>query len=147
MDAASGQSGLLTFHGYLDGERHREDYGYFYHLDNSWIVGNYSNPSLQTLQLGKNLYKVSITPFQIGYDYEWATFPQALGGSSVGNAPNRSSVDYARGMVDVQVTSATPEPSTLVLAASGIAVLGGRLWRRRQRGLPPRRRTCISPSP
>ena len=136
-DTASGQSGVFTFHGYLEGKTGvQEDRGYFEHIWAGYITGNYSNLSSQTLQLGNNLYKVAISPFQVGYAYDWSTYPPGYpGGPSLqGNPPPNSPLPVdTRGMVRVEVTNETPEPSTLALVASGLTALGCRFWRRRRR--------------
>jgi hypothetical protein len=137
IDSAAGQSGLVIFHGYLEGGiGPTEEMGYTFEQA-ARVAGKYLNPTPPAFRLGNNLYQVSISPFYVHYDHDWGSILTPFGNGDY----SRSTFDttsYARlsdqSMVSVQVTSVTPEPSALVLATSAIAVMGSRLWRRRQRG-------------
>ena len=132
-DSASGQSGVFTFHGYLEGSSGSwQDMG-------SWgygatATGKYFDPNSSALRLGNNLYKVSVNPFAVGYYYEhlW-TPPSQYDGTPSSSQDTRSANLNDMSMVNVQVTHETPEPSTLALLASGITALGCRSWRRTRR--------------
>jgi len=134
-DSASGQSGLITFHGYLSGaiSPQMEMGPEFQQMGG--VAGKYLNPTPPALRLGNNLYSVSISPFTVGFNHLWG-FVLPINPGDRGTSYNY--YDYRQmndtSMVSVQVTSTTPEPSALVLAASGLTLLGGRLWRRRRRG-------------
>ena len=132
-DSASGQSGVFTFHGSLQGYT-----GFYSQLGGSWenhtaVSGTFIDPTPPALRLGDNLYKVSISPFQVEYD-RWHDFLVLPGGDGhpLITDDSRGSLNGSS-MVSVEVTHTTPEPSTLALVASGITALGSGLWRRRQR--------------
>jgi hypothetical protein len=135
-DSASGQSGVFTFHGYLQGYT-----GFYSQLGGSWenhtaVSGTYLDPTPPALRLGGNLYKVNISPFGVYYDrYHEFYYPNNPGDHASSSDTSSGSLNDTSA-VSVQVTSTAPEPSTLALAASGITVLGCRLWRRRRRGPP-----------
>jgi hypothetical protein len=128
-DLASGQSGVFTFHGFLEGiTGHVSEMGPDFEAI-GYVNGKYLNSAPPALRLGNNLYSATISPFSVGYNDAWGFTPGEPGSAYHINN------DFLNGssLVNVEVTHVTPEPSTLVLVASGITVLGGRLWCRRQR--------------
>jgi MYXO-CTERM domain-containing protein len=126
-DAASGKSGSLIFHGGVDGFANRlllatDASGTM--LSFSHLNATFSSPTTQSVVLGNHLYKVSIDPVTINPSVRWPISPPGSW------SPNTFSGYYAAGM-QVQVSD-VPEPSTLALAAVGLAGLGVRACRRRR---------------
>jgi MYXO-CTERM domain-containing protein len=128
-DATSGKSGSLIFNGGVDGFVNRvtpvagggpSGIGQISmtHLDLS-----FSNPSSQSLVLANHLFKVSIDPFTFTTGALWPPPP----GTTISSGPSA----YRGVPIQVQVSD-VPEPSTLALAAAGLAGLGLRAWRRRR---------------
>lgn len=105
-DAASGASGSVAVKGSLHGTVER---------GGAKLALGYAGPTMQTLELGKHLYKVSVEPGQ---------FFGLVG-------PDRYTPFQDFG-VRVDVTEA-PEPSALALAALGLVGAGLGAWRRSRR--------------
>lgn len=121
-DAASGTTGSVTFQGYLSGSMHtfRED------LNASVPSGGvasvqvgFSGAGTQALVLGGHLYQVSVSPFAFQFEQNFTPGLQFPVTSPYQGVP-----------VSVQVSD-VPEPSTVALAAVGLAGLAVRCWRRR----------------
>lgn len=113
-DLTSGASGSLTFGGNFNGDVWPGGYG---NLKNTFI-----GPTTQTLNLGRNLYTVTIGPFV----NPW--FPEGNGTSVDGGTISAS--------ISVQPSvSSAPEPSSLVLACLGLPPLGLTRWLRRRKGV------------
>jgi len=111
-DQASGASGNLTFNGYFSGDLNLSPAG-------NTLTNNFVGPTTQTLQLGSNLYTVTIGP---------VVLPQVAMG-----APGWSTDGSISASISVQpATSATPEPSSLLLACLGLPPLGLARWLRRK---------------
>jgi hypothetical protein len=117
LDAASGKSGSVVFHGTVDGSMWTgsPDTG----MGIVQLHVGFTGPTQQSLQLGNHLYKVSIAPFN------FSNF----------SAPVPTVTAYQNVPISVQVVSTAAEPSTLALAAVGLAGLGARAWRRRKRAV------------
>jgi hypothetical protein len=133
-DSASGQSGVFTFQGYLQGYTSPTHMDMSYNDREAGVQGIYLNSSQPSLRLGNNVYKVSINSFGVGYWHNWGVVPSIF--SSTGRPEPYDDWGKnlnASSMVSVQVTHETPEPSTLALLASGFTALGCRFWRRRRR--------------
>jgi hypothetical protein len=115
-DQASGNSGTLTFRGYFGGQLSLQDPSMAFSLTNTFV-----GPTTQTLQLGHNLYTVTLGPVVLPRyfnppddDPEWGS------GSISASISVKSSVN------------STPEPSSLLLACLGLPSLGLTVWRRRK---------------
>jgi hypothetical protein len=106
-DGASGASGFLTFKGSVDGTLYGAQTG-------SVLKVAFASPTNQSLVLGQHQYAVSLAPFTFNYQ-----------GTDNGFSP------YQPVPMSVQVSD-VPEPSTLALAAVGLAAVGWRAWRRRK---------------
>jgi hypothetical protein len=112
-DAASGVTGTVSFQGMIQGYMRGE-------YSRGWVdlqVG-FTGPTQKSLVLGDHLYKVNIDPFGFGFlqDLTSVKLPVVT--------------PYQNVPINVQVSN-VPEPSTLALAAAGLAGLGLRAWRRR----------------
>jgi hypothetical protein len=114
LDQASGASGVVTFHGTLDGVLSRNGHGSAF----AQLQVGFTGQTTQSLVLGDHLYKLTIAPFNFQYS-------QALKGDEIVISP------YQDVPISVQVSD-VPEPSTLALAAAGLAAVGWRAWRRRK---------------
>src|SRR5579884_3673851 len=116
-DQASGNSGTLTFRGYFGGSLSLQDPSMAFSLTNT-----FTGPTTQTLQLGHNLYTVTLGP---------VVLPQYF------NAPD-DGPDLSMGSISATIsaqplTNSTPEPSSLLLACLGLPSLGLAGWFRRRR--------------
>jgi hypothetical protein len=134
-DAASGQSGTITLSGSFSGTRGYGilEPGTLYmmeqlsfnqavsHMQGTTLNVTYADPATQSLRLGNHLYQVSADPFL--FSYVTGIVPR-------GSDPAVWS-PYQNVPINVQVTD-VPEPSTLALAAVGLAGFGVRAWRRRR---------------
>jgi hypothetical protein len=120
-DSASNKSGMLTFTGSLNGTLS---------LTSANIKNTFIGPLTQHLDLGGNLYTVTIGPYaapgipdstQTGsISAHVSVQPEGpTGGGSGGPVPPPS--------------RQTPEPSTLLLAGLGLSALGMAGWRHRAR--------------
>jgi hypothetical protein len=90
---------------------------------NTYLVNNtFTGPTTQTLQLGPQVYTVTIGPFD----------PPALNTVADGVVP----ADLPGAILAVASVSPpeAPEPSTLALASAALSLFGVRLWRRRAAG-------------
>jgi len=114
-DQASGASGSLTFNGYFSGDLTLNSFG-------NTLTNNFVGPTTQSLKLGSNLYSVTIGPVVLPQ-----TFVGASGWSTDGSISASISVQ--------PVTSATPEPSSLLLACLAVPPLGLARWLRRRRNI------------
>jgi hypothetical protein len=114
-DAASGVTGTVSFNGTLDG---RMSGG----LSNEYVdlqVG-FTGALQKSLVLGNHLYKVSVEPFRFLWEQPSSTATTGPIVAPFQNVP-----------INVLVSD-VPEPSTLTLAAVGLAGIGLRAWRRRR---------------
>ncbi|HTU19194.1 MAG TPA: hypothetical protein VMG10_14130 [Gemmataceae bacterium] len=111
-DQASGASGSVTFNGYFSGVLGISGGG-------NTLTNNFVGPTTQSLKLGSDLYTVTIGPTVLPQ-----TFIGASGWSNGGSISASISVQPA--------TSATPEPSSLLLACLGLPPLGLARWLRRK---------------
>lgn len=123
-DDPSGQTATLTFHGLLTGS---------YWRTGSGLTNTFTGATMQTAELGGNLYTVSLTGFEAptGYGDELAgriTAGVRVAAVQDGGPPQGGS----GGGSGEGVT--TPEPATLLLAALGLPAVGAvRALRRRAR--------------
>lgn len=86
------------------------------------LTNTFTGPTTQTLQLGHNLYTVTLGP---------VVLPQYF------NAPD-DGPDLSMGSISATIsaqplTNSTPEPSSLLLACLGLPSLGLAGWFRRRR--------------
>jgi len=115
-DQASGASGTLTFNGYFGGDLYLTPGG------GNTLTNNFVGPTTESLKLGSNLYTVTIGPTVV---------PQVFMGT-----PDWSNAGSISASISVQpVTSATPEPSSLLLACLAVPPLGLARWLRRRRNI------------
>jgi len=113
-DIASGASGTLTFQGQLGGSFDGGTMG---------ITNAFLGSTTQSLTLGKNVYTVTIGPF---------VPPPGWGDPPYSQEPPGS----ISASISVQpVTSATPEPSSLLLACLAVPPLGLARWLRRRKSV------------
>jgi hypothetical protein len=126
-DTASGQSGSFIFHGGVDGFVNKVisspggDAGPHL-LSTTDLNLRFSSPTTQSMVLGNHLYKVTIDWFTFSTSSPWPPPPGSSGIPSDAAA-------YREVPMRVQVSD-VPEPSTMALAAVGLAGLGLRAWRR-----------------
>jgi hypothetical protein len=122
-DSASHQSGMLTFNGTLNGT---------VSTTSANIKNTFIGPLTQHLDLGGNLYTITIGPYaapgipdaiQTGsISAHLSVQPEGpVGGGSGGGGSGGSTPPPAQG---------APEPSTLLLACLGLSALGLAGWRR-----------------
>jgi hypothetical protein len=117
-DTPSGASGLLTFHGAVQGSIWNGG------ASNNLVL-TFSDSMPQTLRLGGHLYEVSMQN----------RLP--IGGGVLGLGPGPTYTSWLYIPMDVKVV---PEPTTLALLGSGLSVMGLSAWRRRlkhRRSLQP----------
>ena len=108
-DEPSGKSGVLSFHGELDGTAWKHG---------SKITNTLTGPLTQTIALGNEQYKVTIGPYV------------PPGPPGVGNA---GAIGATINVHDLSNSpSGTPEPSTLALAGLGLVITGVAGWRKRR---------------
>jgi hypothetical protein len=119
-DDLSGQAATLTFQGVLSGS---------YWRTGSNLTNEFTGATLQTAELGGNLYTVALTGFDAptGYGDEFAG--RFVAGVRVGDPVQDG------GGGPIGTPTATPEPATLLLAALGLPVVG--LVTRRRSRLQP----------
>jgi hypothetical protein len=126
-DQASGASGLATFSGALSGS---------YWKAGADLTNQFTGDTVQTLTLGDYAYTVSLTDF---------TPPTVAGVVGGGRITARVEVTAAGEVVtppgpigggpdEPPGPSATPEPTTILIAAAGLAAVGTRRLVRRTRG-------------
>lgn len=116
-DQASGASATLTFRGYFSGYLPFEDASVPYSLTNTFV-----GPTTQTLQLGHNLYTVTLGP---------VVLPRYF--IAPDDDPNWDSGGISASISAQPLTNSTPEPSSLLLACLGLPSLGLTVWRRRRK--------------
>ena len=116
-DDPSGQSATLTFQGVLTGS---------YWRTGSDLTNEFTGATLQTAELGGNLYAVALTGFDAptGYGDEFAG--RITAGVRVGDTVKDG------GGNPVYSPTATPEPTTFLLVALGLPVLGAARAARRK---------------
>jgi hypothetical protein len=124
LDSASVKSGSVVFQGTVDGSMWTgSPQSIINGVDSSkggvQLQVGFTEPMQQSLQLGNHLYKISIAPFNFQYY-------QSLTGVTLPVV-----TPYQNVPINVQVSD-VPEPSTLALAAIGLAGLGVRACRRRR---------------
>jgi len=118
-DQASGASGNVTFSGYFSGELSLDGGAVSDPLRNSFV-----GPTTQTLKLGSDLYTVTIGPAVLPYTIvQYSDSPYSTSGTISAS-------------ISVQpATSATPEPSSLLLACLAVPPLGLARWLRRRKSV------------
>lgn len=109
-DDASGQTASLKFSGFFSGSDS---------INSSNILNTFTGPTLQTVKLGANTYTVNI------------------GSYAPPGPPSASNAGSINAHVSVNETSGStgrggeaPEPSTLILAGTGLSFLGAAGWRK-----------------
>ena len=117
LDKASGKSGTVSFTGGLAGKMTRSFLGGDSYVQ-LWVEP--TGKATQSLVLGNHLYKVSMDTFQFLDIRDTSSIKSFSVLTAYQNVP-----------INVQVSD-VPEPSTLALAAAGLAGLGLRAWRRRR---------------
>jgi hypothetical protein len=121
-DTASHQSGMLTFNGALNGTLS---------VTSANIKNTFLGPLTQHLNLGGNLYTITIGP------YAAPGIPDATQTGSISahvSVLPESSVGGASGGGSPPPSHGAPEPSTLLLAGLGLSALAFVGWRRWARG-------------
>jgi hypothetical protein len=127
-DAASGETAMASFSGFIEGTV-RGSIGE--NADYRRMKGEFLKPLSQALRLGNNLYTVTVGETAFGI-WENVYYPKPIGWSP-GSKPNSDGRLTSAGYVQVDVMSVAPEPSSLVMAATGVAAFGVRVWRRLRR--------------
>lgn len=112
-DDASGESGSLVFGGILSGD---------WSSGHANIANAFKGDTTQGLELGDNLYSVTIGPYSP---------PGPPTSDNAGSISAFVSVEPLVTVEDPPIES-VPEPSTALLAGLGLSVLGGHAWWRRR---------------
>jgi len=115
-DSASGNSGTVVFAGYFNGGMNP--------------TNSFAGPMTQSIQLGSDLYTVSMEPFSGWVNRQYRLGPNSYRPYEVFAVGSFSAV------VDAQpVQHAAPEPPAGTLAGLGISLLGLAAWSQRTAGL------------
>jgi hypothetical protein len=108
-DTASGQTGSVTFSGFFSGT---------FSTTSSNITNAFTGDTTMQMSLGGHLFTITIGPYAP---------PGPPSASNAGTISAHVQVDDDSGSGG----SDSPEPSTLLLSALGVSVLGGATWRKR----------------
>jgi hypothetical protein len=124
-DDLSGQTATMTFEGILNGS---------YWRTGSNLTTTFTGATTQTATLGGNLYTVALTGFDAPTGYGDELAGQITAGVRVGppvkDGPGGGTGGGGGPVLD---PTATPEPTTLLLAALGLPALGALRLARRKR--------------
>jgi len=119
-DDASGASTTLKFGGFFTGS---------VSINSSNILNTFTGPTLQTVKLGANTYSVSIGSYAP---------PGPPTASNAGSINAHVSVnEFTPGGGGTKGGGEAPEPSSLLLAGTGLSFLGAAGWRKWKRRRSP----------